>query len=181
MTSHHRNVVFVAVERLPRTIVSTVGATNVTRICRTERLRLMPDTSPTPVDIDALEQMLSKCVKSEDDWLRTFAAITELRNRRSTRASIGPDSERVRYKIGDAIDRFVADRHPDDLNLHDPDTVKVLSRAIRDALLPGPDDIVVSREALTTRLLSSDPHELEIANQILCAALSQPHPAQEQQ
>jgi hypothetical protein len=47
-------------------------------------------------------------------------------------------------------------------------------------LLPGPDDIVVSREALTTYLLSSDPHELEIANQILCAALSQPHPAQEQ-
>jgi hypothetical protein len=73
-----------------------------------------------------------------------------------------------------------------------PDVSNSISTALRAAgLLPGPDDIVVSREALQDLLDFSDPAtQVEAARSrlyptrtraILRAALSQPHPAQEQQ
>jgi hypothetical protein len=120
------------------------------------------------------------------------AVIAELRSR----ASIGPDSERIRELIADSI--HVCERIPCSNNwagdhcVRRNEAVSAARRAepaLRAAgLLPGPDDIVVSREALRTVLSEQQLHPYGdeadcpecAARAILRAALSQPHPAQEQ-
>jgi hypothetical protein len=59
----------------------------------------MPDTSPIPVDIDAIERSLADGYVPACTSAELRALIMELRFTRAelrSRASIGPDSERIR-------------------------------------------------------------------------------------
>jgi hypothetical protein len=157
----------------------------------------MPDTNPSPVDAPTVSQINNLLGVNLYDVLsfRADVAIdfdeygrvlkTELLNP-AARTSIGPDSERIREAeqvIADALTEvWTTDQHE-----HWPEYIATALRAA--GLLPGPDDIVVSREALKTVLGEQQLHpygdEADCpecsARATLRAALSQPHPAQEQQ
>jgi hypothetical protein len=88
-------------------------------------------------------------------------------------APIGPDSERAELIIANALKP----------GAYPQDTPIVCAAALRAAgLLPGPDDIVVSREDVATLVSGAPGRAIDYLNAAanLRAALSQPHPAQEQ-
>jgi hypothetical protein len=152
----------------------------------------MPDTNPSPVDAPTVSQINNLLGVNLYDVLsfRADVAIdfdeygrvlkTELLNP-AARTSIGPDSERIREAeqvIADALTEvWTTDQHE-----HWPEYIATALRAA--GLLPGPDDIVVSREALTELWDAwrfKRPFLAAPIAHCIDAALSQPHPAQEQQ
>jgi hypothetical protein len=150
---------------------------------------------------EARNQVCAKfCHAHRDDhqWVcRTIDA--ELRSR----ASIGPDSERIREFEADDLDAIedkwlqqcgscdaglpLSCSHPSEDYRPVMLTLVTEIRRLRRAagLLPGPDDIVVSREALVHLWAMAEQGTRPEATCSGCnavrAALSQPHPAQEQQ
>jgi hypothetical protein len=101
----------------------------------------MPDTSPAPVDLDALMTKYARCwPETEDVYRDILRLIREVRELRSARAAIpGPDSERIR-ELEAENERLSVER--DDARIYARDALRAAG------LLPGPDTITVNREAL---------------------------------